>query len=97
MYLSECLIKNFNLSPKNYYEVYKLLGKSAHKINPNYYSKLCGTTGLVVFYVKDALEYMGLLEEKKTLANAVLNCFENCIEHLDNCVVWAKKKSEMSS
>ena len=37
-----------------------------NKLTPVYYSKLCPTTGLFVFVVKDALEYIGILEDKKS-------------------------------
>ena len=36
-----------------------------NKLTPVYYSKLCPTTGLFVFVVKNALEYIGILEDKK--------------------------------
>ena len=37
------------------------------KIVPSYFSKICGTTGLIVFVVKDALEYSGaIVNDKKT-------------------------------
>jgi hypothetical protein len=39
-----------------------------HKISPAYFSKVCGTTGLVIFLIKDALEYAGILiQEKKNI------------------------------
>jgi hypothetical protein len=31
-----------------------------NKINPNNFSKICGTTGLFVFFIKDAIDYIGL-------------------------------------
>ena len=35
-----------------------------NKLTPVYYSKLCPTTGLFVFLVKEALEYIGVLQDK---------------------------------
>ena len=35
-------------------------------LTPTYYSKNCPTTGLFVFLVKETLEYIGAINEKKT-------------------------------
>ena len=44
------------------------------KINPNYFSKICGTTGLLIFLLKDALEYCGVIvNEKKTQPARILD------------------------
>ena len=64
----------------------KLLVDSKKKINPSYFSKLCGTTGLLVFLIKDALEYCGVIvSEKKTQASRILDnllYYKNTIETL---------------
>ena len=47
-------------------------------IYPSYYSKICGTTGLIVFILKDALEYCGVLvNEKRT---PIKRIYENLIK-----------------
>jgi len=51
-----------------------------NKITPVYYSKLCPTTGLFVFIVKDALEYIGILEDKKTLPSKIYKKLNYLIE-----------------
>ena len=33
--------------------------------SPSYYSSKCVTTGLLIFLLKDALEYSGILTDKK--------------------------------
>lgn len=78
------LLNGMDCSSQNLYEIYKLLGKNAVKITPNYYSKLCGTTGLLVFFIKDALEFIGVLEDKKIPAKAVLGYFNKCLEGIDH-------------
>ena len=46
-------------------------------IYPSYYSKICGTTGLIVFILKDALEYAGIFyNEKKTPIKRVFHNLE---------------------
>jgi len=59
--------KNFNFSDENIYKISRLIIGKEKKISPGYYSKLCGSTGLVLFLIKDALEYAGIIVEKKTL------------------------------
>lgn len=44
----------------------KLLDGKQKKLAAAHFSKICGTTGFVVFYVKDVLEYFGIFEDKKT-------------------------------
>ncbi len=58
-------LKNLDYSDENVYKIIKLLGNSINKINPNYFAKLCGTTGLIVFFIKDVIDYLGISCEKK--------------------------------
>ena len=45
-----------------------------NKIIPNYFSRICGTTGLLVFIVKDALEYCGvIINDKKTQPSRIID------------------------
>jgi len=59
-------VKNFDFSDENLYKITKIIGNREKKITPAYYSKTCGTTGLVIFLMKDAMEYSSLIIEKKT-------------------------------
>ena len=60
------LVKGIDFSNENIYKLSKLVGNNTQKITPNYFSKMCGTTGLFIFLIKDALEYSGILIDKKT-------------------------------
>ena len=60
------LVKSIDFSDANIYKISKLVGINSSKISPNYFSKMCGTTGLFIFLIKDALEYAGILLDKKT-------------------------------
>lgn len=55
----------FNFSSQNVFEIIKLIGNNTHKINLNNYSKVCPTTGFIVFILKDLMEYSGILPDKK--------------------------------
>jgi hypothetical protein len=68
------VIKNFVFTEENIYKIFKLCEGKEKKINPSVYSKLCGTTGLIIFVIRDALEYTGIIIDKRTLP-ARLNKF----------------------
>jgi len=55
----------FDFSCNNVFEIIKLVAESIHKINSSHYAKICSTTAFFVFIVKDALEYAGILPDKK--------------------------------
>lgn len=59
-------LKNLDLSNENLFKIFIILDNNSNKISPNYFSKICGTTGLIVFFVKDILDYIGVLGDKKT-------------------------------
>jgi len=65
-------IKKADTSNLNLYKIYKLIGNNSNKITPNYFSKLCGTTGLIVFLVKDFIDYLGIgCDKKSSVSNAL--------------------------
>ena len=50
--------------------------KNFHEVKTNY-SKICGTTGLVIFLIKDALEYCGIIQnDKKNIPSILLKNLE---------------------
>ena len=66
--------QHFNFDDRNVYFLNKLIVKRKSKINPSYYSKLCSSTGLVMFLIKDSLEYCGVMfSEKRTPHNRLVN------------------------
>ena len=66
--------KKFNFENNNVYLINKLIIKKKAKMLPSYYSKICSSTGLIMFLIKDALEYCGIIfSEKKTPHNRVVN------------------------
>ena len=62
----QSLVKDIDFSDNNIYKLTKLVGNNISKIAPNYFSKLCGTTGLFIFLIKDAFDYSGIIVDKKT-------------------------------
>ena len=65
--------KEFVFDEENIEKLEKMIKNYKSTIFPSYYSKICGTTGLIVFILKDALEYAGIFyNDKKTPIKRVL-------------------------
>lgn len=86
VFISES-IKSFCFDDRNVFRLKLLVEDVKLKIMPAYYSKICGGTGLLVFLLKDALEYCGVLyAEKKTAVNRIYQNLlyeKKVIEHLN--------------
>ena len=54
-------IRNMDYSDKNIYKVKLFCKPHVNVLNPLYYSKMCPTTGVFAFLVKEVLEYMGVV------------------------------------
>jgi len=66
--------KEFIFDDENIYKIEKIIKNNKSNFNPSYYSNICGTTGLIVFLLKDALEYAGIIiNEKKISPKRLLN------------------------
>ena len=82
--------KNINIEGNNLYKIYKLVYKNMDKIYPTYYSKICGTTGLFTFIIKDILDFVGISNDKKIQSRAywtyskIIDSIENKINHMKN-------------
>lgn len=63
--LERSLINDLVVTPENIYRVNHLINGNLHKITPSYFSKMCGTTGLIVFFIQDVLEHMAISNDKK--------------------------------
>ena len=64
-FLKECA-RSFDFSEDNVYKIKHILTKYKCQVNdmkPTYYSRLCGTTGMMMFLLQDALEYCGFSKE----------------------------------
>ena len=89
-------VENFEFSGKNIYEAKKLINGKEDQLKPAYFTKICGTTGLVVFLIKDTLEYCGvLLSLKKNVPSICLKYLEYIAEmqskmknYIDNISTW---------
>lgn len=79
---------NMDISLLNTFKASKILGSFASKITPSYFTKICGTTGLFTFILKDLLEWVGAnVNDKKpnvhkiySLANYACDYYSEAIE-----------------
>ena len=54
------MVNKFEFTEENVYQIKKIIKGNEEKLKPRNYSQICATTGLVIFLVKDILEYLGL-------------------------------------
>lgn len=85
--------KKITLTDVNLYKIYKLYEENDSKLFSAYFSKLCGTTGLFIFYIKDILNFLGFSNEKNYQKNSYYS-FSEIINYLDNNI---KKLNSFSS
>ena len=71
-------IEERNYDNKTIYKVEKILnGKKDNIIIPSYFSKSCPSTGLIIFLIKELLEYCGIIiSNKKTQLCRVYNNYK---------------------
>ena len=86
--------KDFDFSHKSIYLLNRLLVGIKPNINLAFFSKLSGTTGLLIFIIKEALEFCGVLVSKKTPKSRIydnLIYYKNMIDHLTNYIDFLSK------
>ena len=74
-------LKKCDFSMENLYIINRLLTDQS-KFTPNYYTKLCGTSGLFVFFLKDILEWAGIICEKKANPYKAISLYDYSIDYL---------------
>jgi len=81
--------KKINIDGDNIYKIYKIINKDINKLIPAYFSKICGTTGLFIFFIKDILDFLGFSNDKKMQKNAywsyseIINSIDEKIKKLN--------------
>jgi hypothetical protein len=88
----EKCIPEFDFSPKNIFKIKKLINGKEDKLKPLIYENICKTTGLVIFIIKDSLEYCGIiLNNKKTKPKVLINYLEYLKENLNKTKEYIDK------
>ena len=81
--------KSFDFSKNNIYLINKLLVGIKPNFTTAHFSKVNGTTGLLMFIIRDALEYAGIIVTKRTPKSRIYNnlvYYKNLIENLTNFI-----------
>jgi len=60
-------IKSFEFSNEILYRLSRICSSKEKKLTPNFYSKVCSTTGIIIFLIKDVIEYIGIVQDKKSM------------------------------
>ena len=82
--------KRINLNFDNLYKIYKLINNKLNIVVPSYFSKICGTTGLFVFFIKDIIDFIGFFEDKKINEKSVYT-FNGIIKEIEKDIDQLKK------
>lgn len=82
--------KKICLNGKNFYDIYILIENKTDKIIPSYFSKICGTTGLFSFFIKDILDFIGITNGKMQSQNSYI-IYNRIIDFLDKKIKKLKK------
>ena len=62
---------NFDTNNELLYKLYTLSNSNIHKIKPNYYQNICKTTGIIVFIIKDIIDYLGLSKDRNVSSGKI--------------------------
>ena len=78
--------ENYNCDCKTVYYIEQILKGKKDNISPSHFSKICGSTGLLIFLIKELMEYCGvIISTKKTQLSRIyknLNFFKNIVDML---------------
>jgi hypothetical protein len=67
-------IEECDYNNKTIYYIEKMLKGKKDNITPSYFSKICGSTGLLIFLLRELLEYCGvIISPKKTQISRIYN------------------------
>ena len=75
-------IKSVNLESNNelIYKIYSISYSHLQKLKPNYYQNICKTTGIIVFIIKDILDYLGISKDRNVSSSKIYKLLNARIE-----------------
>ena len=83
IFFKEC-INNFIFTSNNIYKIKKLVNGIENTLKPLTFGNICQTTGLVIFIIKDSLEYCGIIyKDKRTIPSILLHYLESIQTKVD--------------
>ncbi len=66
------IVKKFEFNKDNILDVKNMILGNEDKLKPKFYSKICKTTGLIIFLIKDIFEYLGFNNNNNKCSPAVI-------------------------
>ena len=66
------IVKKFEFNKENILDVKNMILGNEDKLKPKFYSKICKTTGLIIFLIKDIFEYLGFNNNNNKCSPAVI-------------------------
>ena len=82
--------KKIEINGNNLYQIYNLVKGNLNKIIPNYFSDICGTTGLFVFIIKDVLDFLGISLKNKNKENSYWT-YSDILDSINEKIDYLKK------
>ena len=82
--------KKIEINGNNLYQIYNLVKGNLNKIIPNYFSDICGTTGLFVFIIKDVLDFLGISLKNKNKENSYWT-YSDILDSINEKIEYLKK------
>ena len=82
--------KKIEINGNNLYQIYNLVKGNLNKIIPNYFSDICGTTGLFVFIIKDVLDFLGISLKNKNRENSYWT-YSDILDSINEKIEYLKK------
>lgn len=83
-YLKDIIINNkIDISEDNLYKLYELVNNKLNIITPSYFNKVCSTTALITFYIKDILIFLGISIENEDIKQNGYWTYSNIINSID--------------
>lgn len=82
--------KKIFIDGDNIYKVHTIIKNNINKMLPAYYSKICGTTGIFVFFVKDILDFLGFSNDKNIKKNSYWS-YSEIINSIDSKINMLNK------
>ena len=86
--------KKICIDGNNLYKIYKIVYKDFDRINPQYFSNICGITGLITFIIKDILDFVGISNKESIQINAYWT-YNDIIDDLNNKIEYIKNSKKI--
>ena len=87
------IVKNnkIDISEDNLYKIYKLVKDKLDIIVPSHFNKICSTTPLITFFIKDVLNFLGISTDEDDIKQNGYWTYTNIINSIEKKINKIKK------